>query len=196
MFTYWRPRAQYGKIITLIDGGCRLTKIQGTQQLRQKLRRICDQWITGGLPSREVLERAAEDLEQWKGRHRIDGIWPLRPLLATATLDDGIGQGLAIIERYAEVVGLNVERIGLLQRPQIIIDICRQQQPALLGLTVLQLDSDDALAQIGRSLPEHTRLIAGGPVFGFDPEMAVRCNIDFVAADLARFLDFLLRWDR
>jgi methylmalonyl-CoA mutase cobalamin-binding subunit len=170
--------------------------MQGPQQLRQKLRRICDRWITGGLSSREALERAADDLEQWKQSHHIDGIWPLRPLLATATLDDGLGQGLAIIERYAEIVGLNVERIGLLQPPQIIIDTCRQRQPDFLGLTVLQLDSDDDLAQIGRSLPEHTRLIAGGPVFAFDPEMAVRCNIDFVAADLTRFLDFLLRWNR
>jgi hypothetical protein len=175
--------------------GSRLTIIQGPQQLRQKLRRICDQWITGGFSSRQVLERAADDLEQWKQNHQIDGIWPQRPLLATATLDDGIGQGLAIIERFAELVGLDVEPIGLLQPPRIIIDTCRQRQPAFLGLTVLQLDSDDALAMIGSSLPEQTRLIAGGPVFAFDPEMAVRCNIDFVAADLPRFLDYLLRWN-
>jgi hypothetical protein len=166
------------------------------EQLRQKLHRICDQWLAEGLPSREVLERTADELEQWKQDHDIVGIWPLRPLLATATVDDGIGQGLAIIERYAEVAGLDVERIGLLQQPQTIIDTCHRRQPTFLGLTVLQLDSDDALAQIGRSLPEHTRLIAGGPVFAFDPEMAARCNVDFVAADLAHFVDFLLRWNR
>jgi methylmalonyl-CoA mutase cobalamin-binding subunit len=170
----------------------RVTINQSAAQLRQKLRRICDQWITEGLPSRQVLERTADELEQWKKRLRIAGIWPLRPLLATATLDDGLGQGLTVIERYAGVVGLEVERIGLLQQPQTIIDTCHRRQPAFLGLTVLQLDSDDALADIGRSLPEHTRLIAGGPVFAFDPEMAVRCNIDFVAADLAHFVAFLL----
>lgn len=170
-----------------------MTANQGAEQLRQKLRRICDQWIAEGLPSREVLERSADELEQWKQRWQTVGIWPLPPLLATATLDDGIGQGLAIIERYAEVVGLDVERIGLLQQPQTIIDTCHRRQPAFLGLTVLQLDSDDALARIGRSLPEHTRLIAGGPVFAFDSEMAARCNVDFVAADLAHFVDFLLR---
>ncbi len=100
---------------------------------------------------------------------------------------------MAIIERYAEVVGLDVERIGLLQQPQTIIDACHRRQPAYLGLTVLQLDSDDALARIGRSLPQHTRLIAGGPVFAFDSEMAARCNVDFVADDLAHFVDFLLK---
>lgn len=170
-----------------------MTVNQGAEQLRQKLRRICDHWITEGLPSRQVLERTADTLAQWKQNQQIVGIWPLRPRLATATLDDGIGQGLAIIERYAEVVGLDVERIGLLQQPQAIIDTCQRRQPDFLGLTVLQLDSDDALAQIGRSLPEHTRLIAGGPVFKFDPEMAARCNVDFVAADLAHFMDFLLK---
>ncbi len=167
---------------------------QGAEQLRQKLRRLCDRWIDEGLPSREVLERTADELEQWKQRRQTIGIWPSRPLLATATLDDGIGQGLAIIEHYAEVVGLEVERIGLLQRPQVIIDTCQRRQPALLGLTVLQLDSDDALAVIGRSLPEQTRLIAGGPVFAFDAAMAARCHVDVVAADLAHFVDFLLKW--
>jgi methylmalonyl-CoA mutase cobalamin-binding subunit len=167
----------------------------GAEQLRRELHRICDQWIAVGLPSREVLERTADELEQWKQDHQIVGIWPSRPRLATATLDDGIGQGLVIIERYAEVAGLDVERIGLLKQPQTIIETCHRRQPAFLGLTVLQLDSDEALAQIGRSLPEHTRLIAGGPVFAFDPEMAARCNVDFVAADLAHFVDFLLKWN-
>ncbi len=165
----------------------------GAEQLRQKLRRLCDQWIAEGLPSREVLERTADELEQWKQDHQIVGIWPLRPLLVTATLDDGIGQGLSIIERYAEIVGLDVERIGLLQKPQTIIDTCHRRQPAFLGLTVLQLDSDDALAGIGRSLPVHTRLMTGGPVFQIDPELAARCNVDFVAVDLACFVDYLLK---
>jgi hypothetical protein len=117
---------------------------QGAEQLRQKLRRICNQWIAEGLSSREVLERTADALERWKQSHQIGGIWPLRPLLATATLDDGVGQGLAIIVRYAEVVGLDVLRIGLLQQPQTIIDTCRQRQPAFLGLTVLHLIGGDS----------------------------------------------------
>ena len=171
-----------------------MTVNQGAEQLRQKLRRMCDGWMAEGLPSREVLERTADELEQWKRRRQTIGIWPSRPLLATATLDDGLGQGLVIVERYAEVIGLEVERIGLLQRPQAIIDTCHRRQPAFLGLTVLQLDSDDALSRIGRSLPEHTLLIAGGPVFAFDGAMAARCHVDVVAADLAHFVDFLLKW--
>jgi hypothetical protein len=65
---------------------------QGAEQLRHKLRRVCDRWIAEGLPSREVLERTTDALERWKQSHQIVGIWPLRPLLATATLDDGMAR--------------------------------------------------------------------------------------------------------
>ncbi len=61
-------------------------------------------------------------------------------------------------------------------------------------MTVLQLDSDDDLARVGHALPARTRLIAGGPVFKFDPDMADRCGIDYVAPSVAHFVAYLLRW--
>lgn len=151
--------------------------------------------MSHGLPSREVLDQTTAELNTWKQHHSVTGIWPQRPLMLTTTLDDGIGQGLAIISQYAEVAGLQVQPLGLMQRPDHIIAACRQHRPAILGLTILQLDSDDDLASIGHNLPPGTALVAGGPVFKFDPEMAQRCSVTYMAASVAYFIDYLLNWE-
>ena len=161
---------------------------------REKLARISRRWISGGLPSREVLESTADDLERWKQKHAVTGLWPEAPLMLTATLDDGIGQGISLIERFAAVAGLAVQRIGLLQYPGFILEKCHILQPTMLGLTVLQLDSDDALAEVGLNRPSQTSIVAGGPAFKFDPEMGKRCGVDFIAPNVAYFLDYLLNW--
>ena len=33
------------------------------------------------------------------------GLWASPPLMLTATLDDGLGQGLAVIEKFAKAIG-------------------------------------------------------------------------------------------
>lgn len=165
------------------------------QPLRDKLGQISRQWISAGLPSHGELESTADALAQWKLDRAISGIWPYAPLMLTATLDDGIGQGISIIERYAGVAGLEVQRIGLLQYPGFIVEKCHILKPALLGLTVLQLDSDDSLAEVGRNRPPHTAIIAGGPAFTFDPDMGERCQVDYVAPNVAYFLGYLLSWE-
>lgn len=163
-------------------------------ELKKRLGRISQKWISEGLPSRQVLECTAETLSQWKSDRRVGGVWPGHPLMmVTATIDDGIGQGIQIIERYAKLMGLKVAHIGLLLDPDTIIDRCRRLQPDVLGITVLQLDSDDALCRVGHNLPSKTRLIAGGPAFGFDADMATRCNVDYVASNVAYFIDYLLK---
>jgi hypothetical protein len=70
---------------------------------------------------------------------------------------------------------------------------CRLRRPRFLGMTVLQLDSDDDLARISGQLPPETLFIAGGPVFEYDPDMAARCGIHFTATDVAHFIDFMCR---
>jgi hypothetical protein len=160
--------------------------------LRGKLQVLHRQWIRDGLPTRQQLENVAIELELWKKNNRVAGLWDPRPCMLTATLDDGMGVGLAIIERYAAILGFYVIHLGLLQKKETIVDACLEHRPDFLGLTVLQLDSEDDLAYIGSRLPQRTKLIAGGPVFAFDPEMAGRCHICFVARDLAHFIDFLL----
>lgn len=169
--------------------------IHPKQQLSEKLRRLSREWIDHGLPSREVLDQTAAALTAWKAQHKVTGIWPQPPLMVTATIDDGIGQGIEMISRYAKVVGLQVQALGLMQQPEHIIETCQHYRPAILGLTILQLDSDDDLADIGHNLPTGTTLIAGGPVFKFDPEMAQRCGVTYTASNVAYFINYLLDWE-
>lgn len=163
-------------------------------RFKEKLSRICEEWITSGLPSRQVVVGTAEALSQWKQAHQLVGLWPNRPLMVTATLDDGLGYGIDIIKRYAQMAGLDVNPLGLLQKPESILDTCRKLKPAILGLTILQWDSEADLEAVGMNRPQGTCLIAGGPVFKFDPDMAKRCRVDFVAPNVAYFLDYLLKW--
>lgn len=165
-----------------------------SDEFREKLGRISRKWISDGLPSRQKLESTAEALAQWKRDQQVSGIWPNRPLMLTGTIDDGIGQGIQIIECYAKVMGLQVHRLGLLLNPDTIIYQCRQLQPDILGLTILQLDSDDALYKVGHNLPSKTRLITGGSVFKSDPDMASRCHVNYVASNVAFFINDLLKW--
>lgn len=166
----------------------------GSEELKKRLGLISQKWISEGLPSRQMVESTAEELTQWKRDHQISGIWRNRPIIVTATIDDGIGQGIQIIENYAKVMGLWVVHIGLLQSSDTLIDQCQQLQPDFLGLTILQLDSDDTLCKVGHNLPSKTCLITGGPVFKFDPDMAARCNVDYVASNVGYFVDYLLKW--
>lgn len=162
--------------------------------LKEKLSHLSHEWMSRGITSREHLLGTADELFEWKKDNQIKNIWPQTPVLATATLDDAIGQGIDIIELYAKISGLEVIRIGLLQTPAHILDQCHRIRPDLLGITILQLDSDDDLSEIGHHLPSNTRLIAGGPVFKFDPDMAHRCGVDYVAPNVGYFIDYLLNW--
>jgi methylmalonyl-CoA mutase cobalamin-binding subunit len=114
--------------------------------------------------------------------------------MITATLDDGWGHGLEVIEALAAAVGVAVHPLGVLQRPDVILTACRERQADLLGLTVLQFDSDEDLIEIARGLPPETTLIAGGAAFIHDPDFAERTGTLYVARDGAAFLEFLLRF--
>ncbi len=163
--------------------------------LRNELRRLSQNWIEQGQPPREKLNQTANELRRWKKQHAVEGIWSKPPLMVTATLDDGIGQGIEIINLYADVAGFELHFLGVLQSPDAILEACRQYRPAILGLTILQLDSDEDLARIGRHLPPDTALVAGGPVFQYDPELAQRGGVTYAAPNLAGFIDFLLDWE-
>lgn len=161
-------------------------------ELRNLLNKLSIKWLSQGLPSREELIQTAEELKEWKRRKGVTGIWPKAPLLLTATLDDGIGQGIEIIQLFSEVLGMKVNPLGLLQPPEQIVAACLQEQPAFLGLTVLQIDSDDDLAYIGQRMPPRTRIVAGGPAFRYDHSMAVRCGVHHVSPNVADYINFLL----
>jgi methylmalonyl-CoA mutase cobalamin-binding subunit len=115
--------------------------------------------------------------------------------MLTATIDDGWGHGLEIIEKLAAATGIQVQRLGLLQSADRIITACREQSPDFFGLTVLQFDSDDTVAAIVRDLPASTLLIAGGAAYQYDDNFAERTGISVVIKNGAAFLRFLMQWN-
>lgn len=160
--------------------------------MRDRLTDLLQQWSRRGKQSREDYFSMARELEALRRQSEWGGLWPQPPSMITATLDDGWGHGLDIIEALAASVGVAVHSLGVLQAPATIVQACRERQPDLLGLTVLQFDSDDALIHITRSLPPGTTLIAGGAAYRFDPEFAERTGTHAVARDGIAFLRFLL----
>ena len=142
-----------------------------------------------------MLEKAAGELRQWKVKAGVSGLWDTPPLMITATLDDGLGQALEIIRMFSETVGIKIIDLGLLVTPEKIITACKKNKPDLLGLTVLQFDSEEDILMISRNLPSKTRIIAGGPVFTADQGFVRRTGIHFTAKNVAYFIDFLLQFE-
>ncbi len=163
-----------------------------TTVFREAVDRLAGQWLATGLPSRQGLDQAAGSLNGLRERLNVQGIWKQPPSMITATLDDGLGQGLAIIERFAGVIGIRLLRLGLMQTPGAVIDACDRHQPDFLGLTILQFDTEADLAAIANRLPRKTRIVAGGPVFSGDPDFAFRTGTHYAAKNVADFLQFML----
>ena len=160
--------------------------------LREAVDRLARQWLAAGLPSRQGLDEAACKLERLRRHLNVQGIWEHPPCMVTATLDDGLGQGLAVIEKYAAVIGMRLISLGLMQKPAAIVDACRRHQADYLGLTILQFDTEDDLKAIAKNLPRKTRIVAGGPVFTGDPDFADRTGTHHAAKNVADFLRFML----
>jgi methanogenic corrinoid protein MtbC1 len=142
-----------------------------------------------------MLEKAAGELRQWKVKAGVSGLWDTPPLMITATLDDGLGQALEIIRMFSETAGIKIIDLGVLVTPEKIITACKKNNPDLLGLTVLQFDSEKDILMISKNLPQKTKIIAGGPVFTADPEFARRTGINFTAKNVAYFIRFLLQFE-
>ena len=160
---------------------------------RNAVRCLVDRWLSAGLPSRQVLDQEAAQLSRLRVELGISGLWEHPPKMMTATLDDGLGQGLAIIEAYAQAVGIEVNHLGLLQSPQAVVDHCHRELPELVGLTVLQFDTEEDLKFIADHLPSRSTIVAGGPVFSGDPSFARRTGTHQVARNVADFLRLLLK---
>lgn len=150
-------------------------------------------WKTAGLPSGNALMLAAEDLERRRKNLQSPGFWPFPRVMVTATIDDCIGQGIRVIERFGTAVGLEMKPLGLMQPAGAIIDACWRLQPDFLGLTVLQFDSEPIVAAISEKKPPQTILICGGPVFTADPQFAERTGVNHAAKNVATFLEILLK---
>ena len=161
-------------------------------KLRKRLVDLLDHWGKKGFPSHGGLVSTANELMEWKKKTHIEGIWEKPPLMVTATLDDTFGYGLQVIHLYAEVVGIRIKPIGLLQTSEQIVKICCEVAPDFLGLTILQFDTEEALTEICRNLPSKTKVVVGGPIFKTDPYLAQRAGVHYVAKNVALFLEYLL----
>lgn len=146
----------------------------------------------GQPPTRQGYLDAADQLAAQRRREPV--LWPRPPRMLTATIDDGWGEGLAVIQALACGAGVLVENLGVLQPPETIVKACQRERPDLLGLTVLQFDSDDAVRHIVERLPPQTTLVAGGAAYRYDPDFAKRTRTPFVARNGAAFLQFLLNY--
>lgn len=165
------------------------------KQLRVKLAQLSEKWQSKGLPSRSEIEKAAGDLQDWKVKTDCSGLWRIPPQMITATIDDGMGHGLEIIRMFSKAAGLEIIDLGLLVPPEKIISECKKAEPDLLGLTVLQFDSEEIILKISGNLPPKTKIIAGGPVFQSDKGLARRAGIHFTAKNVADFIQFLLQFE-
>jgi hypothetical protein len=156
---------------------------------------VVHRWRNQGIPAREELLELAEELAELGRAEGYAGLWgeSVPPLLVTATVDDGWGHGIEIINRYAQALGLRTHSLGLLQAPVTIVDYCRLHLPEWLGLTVLQFDSEEMIKWLSVRLPGQTRLILGGPLFRVDPELAERMGAYQVAGSIADFVELMLR---
>jgi methylmalonyl-CoA mutase cobalamin-binding subunit len=169
-----------------------MTPEQSLHAFREAVGSLSGQWLATGLPSRQGLDEAALELERLRERLAVQGIWEHPPAMVTATLDDGLGQGLAIIETFAGVIGIRLISLGLMQTPEAVIHTCLRDRPDFLGLTILHFDTEDDLTAIAKHLPTETRIVAGGPAFKGDPDFAGRTGTHFVANNVADFMRFML----
>lgn len=159
---------------------------------RDAVRETADGWLVDGLPSRQVLEESAARLLRLRQKLQIPGLWEHPPCMVTATLDDGLGQGLAIIEQFAGAIGVRLVSLGLLQPAAAIVNACRDEKPDFLGMTILQFDTEETLTTIAGQLPQKTRIVAGGPAFTGDLDFADRTGTHYAARNVAAFLRFML----
>ena len=162
-------------------------------RLQTALVRLCNAWEARGLFSRHRLITVGTQMAQWRRDKNIPGLWPRPPVLATATLDDGIGMGLDLIELYAGVAGMRVERWGLLMEPKDLVEKCKTGCPDLLGLTVLREDAMDLLDEgIAPHMAGVTTILAGGPVFRMLPLSEQKEKPYVILPDLSAFVRYVL----
>lgn len=152
-----------------------------------------ERWCRDGLPGRWRILRDLHDLAALK-----EAIPPSRmpppesfPKLYVATIDDGWGHGLDVIEAAGRAAGAHTTRLGLLCSADRILEACAHQPPHILGLTVLHGDSEPVVREIVRGLSSPVRIWAGGPVFTWDPDFAQRTGIHEVVGDVGVFLQRL-----
>lgn len=161
--------------------------------MRKRIENLVTAW-EGKRPTRQDYLEAAGTLTACARQSGRKPLWRHPPYMVTATVDDGWGHGLEVIQTLAAAAGVRVDPLGVLMTSDAITAACHRKMPDLLGLTVLQFDSEDAVRRIVAHLPPVTTLVAGGAAYQYDPDFAVQTQTPFVALSGAAFLRFLLNY--
>ncbi len=154
---------------------------------------MTNRWRLGGRPGRWQALRDLEALDDIRRSVTPSSSPPPEafPLVYMATVDDGWGHGLDVIEAAARAMGARTVRLGLLCSAERIFEACTREPPHILGLTVLHGESEPVVTRIVQGIRPPTRVWAGGPVFRWDPDFARRTGIHDVVEDVGAFLQRL-----
>jgi len=164
------------------------------EKLRNILSEYSDTWRQAPTVPWSEVYQTGEKLLEWKTEKKIAGIWDRQPKMITATLEDGVGQGLKMIHLYSRIAGIEIFPLGLMQTEESIIEACTKHLPDFLGMTILQFDSEERLNHIINHIPKETQVVVGGPVFKLlDKEELEEKNYT-VLNTVSAYLSYLLYW--
>ncbi len=162
--------------------------------LYRKAATLLEGWESNGLPGTETIKAQARDLTAWRTAESIGALWQRPPVMIGTTIDDALGQGIEVILALAEALGCRTRFLGLRKPVADIVEAGRKEDADMVGVTVLRFDEETALTELRRKLDARILLIAGGPAFRADPEIADRAGVDFVGKSAAHFLRFLMHF--
>jgi methanogenic corrinoid protein MtbC1 len=164
------------------------------QKLRNILSEFSDTWRQNPTISWSEIYQIGEKLLERKTEEKIPGLWEPKPTMITATLEDGVGQGLKMIRLFSVIAGIEIVPLGLMQTEEVIIEACTKQQPDFLGMTILQFDSEERLNHIIDHIPKEIQVVVGGPAFKLiDKEELLKKNY-IVLNTVGAYLNYLLHW--
>lgn len=162
------------------------------EKLRAALREFSDTWRQDPTVSWTEMYQTGEKLLAWKKEENISGIWKKKPKMITATLEDGVGQGLKMIHLFSQVAGIEIIPLGLMQKEEAIINACIKQAPDFLGMTILQFDSEERLTHIINHISKETQVVVGGPIFNMMDREELLKKPYIVLNTVSAYVDFLL----
>jgi len=165
---------------------------QKDQALRVALGELSDNWRRNPMVSWTEMYQTGGQLLEWKQEKTISGLWTKTPVMITATLEDGVGQGLKMIHLFSRVAGIDIVPLGLMQKETAIITACQKKAPDFLGMTILQFDSEERLSHMADKIPEATQIVVGGPIFNMMDREELSEKPYIVLNTVSDYIDFLL----
>ncbi len=163
-------------------------------QFVKEIRTVLDSWREKKPPRWSMLKKL-EELTEARKRAGIETILSDNvSTIYTATIDDGWGMGIDVIHKACDVIGLRYKFLGLLVKVDELVNVCNQDIPDFLGLTVIHESSFDDVLYIASKIHEKTTLLVGGGALkteNWGKGKGLGSNI-IVIPDVVTFFDFFL----